>query len=44
MMKEECLAERFAISKAKALGGTSKKVFIDNEFSISHEVARIEMP
>ena len=48
MMKEECLAERIAISKVKATGATGNstdktvvadkrsKVFEDAEFAVTH--------
>lgn len=44
-MKEECLAERFAISKAKDKGAnnveggaapSNNKVYEENEFAVSH--------
>lgn len=43
LMKEECLAERFAISKAKDKGASNEggapmthKVYEENEFAVSH--------
>lgn len=49
IMKEECIAERIAITKLKTIGNVGKiepehRVFAENEFAVSHNVAEIEVP
>ena len=48
-MKEECIAERIAITKFKTVINAGKtdpehKVFAENEFAVSHSVDQIELP
>jgi len=47
-MKEECIAERIAITKYKTIGNVGKieaenKVFAENEFAVSHNAVQIEI-
>jgi len=47
MMKEECIVERFAITKSKALGMQSENlaqsltVWEESEFAVSHRARQI---
>ena len=48
IMKEECLAERIAITKIKASGNKSStnesiRVYEENEFAVSHQLKEVKV-